>query len=108
MLVIVTVCSSGAFVYPSVAEPKSRVVGLAEILYVLANTVTSEVVVLLPSLVVTVILAVPSLTAVTTPLFTVATLGLSLLHVTSLLVALLGFTVAVRVLVSPSISLNSV
>lgn len=25
MLVIVTVCSSGAFVYPSVAEPKSRV-----------------------------------------------------------------------------------
>lgn len=55
---------------------------------------------------VTVMVAVPSLTALTTPLFTVATLGLSLLHVTFLLVALFGSTVAISVPVPPSIRFN--
>ena len=48
------------------------------------------------SSVVTVIFASPTPTAVTVPSFTVATSGLSLVHVTFLFVALSGFTVAVR------------
>ena len=59
---------------------------------------------MLPSSVVTVIVAVPALTAVTFPLSTVAT-ALSLEdHVTFLLVALDGLTVAVRVVCSPSVN----
>ena len=54
-----------------------------------------------PSAVFTVMLALPFPTAVTTPLFTVATALLSVLHVTDLLSALDGDTVAVRVVVAP-------
>ena len=55
-----------------------------------------------PSTVVTVIVAVPALTAVTTPSATVATASLLDIHVTALLVALSGVTVAVRANISPS------
>ncbi len=58
---------------------------------------------LLPSVVVAVIVAVPAETAVTTPLlFTVATDVLLDFHVTVLLVALLGYTVATSCSVSPT------
>ena len=68
-------------------------------------TVTEQVAVLFPSTVLTVIVAVPTLTAVTTPeLDTVATDVLFDDHVTDLFVAYEGVTVAVRVLVSPSVS----
>ena len=50
--------------------------------------------------------AVPGATAVTTPLFTVATLGLLLLQVTSGFVALLGSTVAISCAVPPSVKVN--
>ena len=64
-------------------------------------TVTAQVAVLLPSAVVTVIVAVPDATAVTFPeVETVATLVLLLLQVTFLFVALLGATVAVSVSVA--------
>ena len=64
-------------------------------------TVTAQVAVLLPSAVVTVIVAVPDATAVTFPAVeTVATLVLLLLQVTFLFVALLGETVAVSVSVA--------
>ncbi len=46
--------------------------------------------------------AVPTLFAVTTPLETVATVELFVFQVTVLSVASLGFTVAVRVTVSPA------
>jgi len=64
-------------------------------------TITVQVAVFLPSSVVTVIVAVPDETAVTTPPITVATAGLLEVHVTVLLVALPGATVAVRVSVFP-------
>jgi hypothetical protein len=60
-------------------------------------TLTSQEAVLPPSVVVTVIVAVPGPTAVTVPLLTVATLLLLDDQLTALFVALLGFTVAVRV-----------
>ena len=57
----------------------------------------------LPFTDVTVIMAVPSATAVTFPCAsTVATLPLEVVHVTSFSVALAGITVAVRFSVSPS------
>ena len=69
-------------------------------------TVTVQFAVLLPLAVVTVIVAVPAATAVTTPLVdTVAIPGLPLLHVTFLFVALEGATVAVRVSVLPMLRL---
>jgi hypothetical protein len=53
--------------------------------------------------------AVPAATAVTTPLeLTVATEVLLLLHVTLLLVAFAGDTVAVKVAVWPTVKLNVV
>jgi hypothetical protein len=52
--------------------------------------------------------AEPALTAVTTPLLTVATAVLLLLQVTFLLVAFSGNTVALRVKVSPAVSSNEV
>ena len=58
---------------------------------------------MLPSSVVTVIVADPALTAVTLPLDTVATEVLLLFQLTFLLVALLGLMVAVRVYSSPSV-----
>jgi hypothetical protein len=67
------------------------------------------VAVLPPSAVVTVIFAGPAATGVTTPVveLTLATLGLSLLKVTLLLVALAGSTVAVSVPVaSPAVRLS--
>jgi len=61
-------------------------------------TVTEQVSVLPPSLVVTVIVAEPAATAVTTPSFaTVAFAGSLVDHVTALFVAFLGSTVGVRV-----------
>ena len=64
---------------------------------------TVQAAVKLLSAVVTVIVAVPAPTAVTLPVAsTVATLSLSLLHVTFLLVALSGVMVAVRGSVSPT------
>jgi len=69
-------------------------------------TVTVQAAVLLPSAVVTVIVAVPAATAVTTPpAVTVATVGAPLLHVTFWLVALEGVIVALRVSVLPTITL---
>ena len=64
-------------------------------------TVTLHVAVLLPSAVLTVIVAVPADFAVTTPFDTVATFVFELLHVTDLFVALLGATVAVNVSLLP-------
>ncbi len=65
-------------------------------------TVTSQVAVLPPSAVVTLIVAVPFAFAVTTPsLVTVATPVSLLLHITFLLLASLGMTVAVRYKVPP-------
>jgi len=65
-------------------------------------TVTVQVAVLLPSAVVTVTVAVPAVTAVTTPPDTVATAGAPLLHVTFWLVALEGAIAAVKVSVPPT------
>ena len=56
----------------------------------------------LPSCAVAVIVAVPAAFAVTTPFDTVATLVLLLLHVTFLLLAVLGLAVAVNVSVEPT------
>ncbi len=67
-------------------------------------TVTEQVAVLPPSTVATVIVAVPAATAITTPFVTVATEGLLLDQVTSLLVASDGSIVAINVSVLPSIS----
>ena len=64
-------------------------------------TITAQVTVLLPSSVVTVMVAVPIDTGVTTPLRTVATAGLLLDHVTVFVPALAGCTVAIRVKVLP-------
>ena len=74
-----------------------------------ALTVTVHVADLLPSVVVTVIVAVPAFFAVTTPADdTVATSGLSDDQRTFLNVASDGLTVAVRVSVSPSVKLSKV
>jgi hypothetical protein len=60
-----------------------------------------------PSAVVTVIVAVPDFTGVTAPLELTVTIAVSPeLHVTFLLVAFAGATVAVRVSVSPTIKLR--
>ena len=76
--------------------------------YTFAFTVTSQVAVLPPSSVVTVIVAVPALIAVTTPLSTVATEGSLVDQVTFLLVAVSGLTVADKVKVSPSVRVSEV
>ena len=68
------------------------------------DTVTIQVAVWFPSLVFTVILAVPSFIAVTFPaVSTVAIWVLSLFQVTFLFVAFVGFIVAVNVAVSPTL-----
>ena len=75
----------------------------------LALTVTAQVAFLLPSAVVTVIVALPAALAVTTPeAETVATSVLLDDQVTSLFVAFSGVTVAVSVAVSPSVRVNEV
>ena len=61
-----------------------------------------------PSSVVTVIVAVPALTAVTLPSETEATELSLLFHVTFLLVALAGLIVTVKVISSPSVSSKEV
>ena len=76
--------------------------------FVGALTVTSHAAVLLPSAVVTVMVALPAFTAVTVPSATVATCSLLLLHVTVWLVAFAGSTVAVSFSLPPSASVNSV
>ena len=74
-----------------------------------AWTVTEQAAVLLPSTVVTVIVAVPAFFAVTTPLEdTVATFVLLDVQVTSLFDALEGETVATRFWVSPSVRVRLV
>jgi hypothetical protein len=65
-------------------------------------TVKTQVSVLLPSWVVTVMVAVPADMVVTTPLRTVATASLLLVQVTALFVAFSGDTVAVSVKLSPA------
>ena len=73
---------------------------------VFAVTVTSQVAVLLPSAVVTEMVAFPALPAVTLPSATVATLSSDDFQLTALLVALSGATVAVSVSDSPSTRLR--
>ena len=69
-------------------------------------TFTTQVAVLPPSFVLTVIVAVPSATAVIFPLLsTVATFSSLEVQVTDLSVASAGNTVAVKVSVSPSVKL---
>ena len=83
----------------------SRVILVARV----SSTVTSHVAVrLLPSVVVAVIMAVPTLWAVTTPFSTLATSLSLLLHTTSLLVVVSGRTVAVKVAVSVALSVTAV
>jgi hypothetical protein len=67
-------------------------------------TLTEQVAVLLPSKVVTVIVAFPAETALTVPPDTLATALLLLLHDTFLFVALEGETVALRVSLPPTVS----
>lgn len=71
-------------------------------------TVTTQVAVLPPSVVVTVMFAVPAATAVIMPSATVAMFSSSLDQVTLLSVAVSGLTVAVSVAVSPTVSVSSV
>ena len=71
----------------------------------MAIVVMAQVAVWLPSSVVTVMVVLPPDRAVTVPLATVAAVGLLLVHVTFLLVALVGCTVAVRVSVLPTMSM---
>ena len=71
-----------------------------------AETVTAQVAVLLPSCVVKVIVAEPTATPVTTPVvLTVANAVLLDVHVTFLLVAFEGATVAVNEVVAPATTL---
>jgi hypothetical protein len=69
----------------------------------LSGMVTAQVLVKLPSSVVTVIVAVPSLMPVTTPFATVATDSLLLFHITFWLVAVPGSTEAVNFPVVPAV-----
>jgi hypothetical protein len=71
-------------------------------------TVTAQLAVLLPSSVVTVMVALPTVTAVIVPPDTVATAMLLLLHVTFLLVALSGVMVEVNVSEFPTVMLVDV
>lgn len=76
---------------------------------VLALTVTAQVAFLLPSLVVTVIVAVPAAFAVTTPEDETAAIEVLLdVHVTDLSVAFEGVTVAVNEYLSPSVNVKVV
>ena len=84
-----------------VAEDLSNVTPVTG--YTLALTVTSQVAVLPPSSVLTVIVALPAFNAVTLPFDTDATVPLLDVQVTFLFVALSGLTVAVRVSSSPSV-----
>ena len=76
--------------------------------YTLALTVTSQVAVLPPSSVLTVMVALPALIAVTRPSFTEDTDESLDIQMTTLFSALDGFTVAVSFWVSPSTSVIDV
>ena len=67
-------------------------------------TVTVQLAVLLPSAVLTVMVAFPAPLAVTVPLLTVATFEFEVVQLTVLFVALLGVTVAVKEDVLPVVS----
>jgi hypothetical protein len=88
------------------ATPIETVAGLSDTpvtATLAAATVTAQVAVLAPSCVVAVIVAVPAAMAVTKPeVFTIAMAVLPELHVTVLLVAFAGRTVAVNWLVPPA------
>lgn len=86
-------------VWPADVKEREVLLRLMPVAWIGMFTVTLQVALLLePSAVVAVIVAVPLATAVTTPeLDTVATAVLLLVHVTFVLVALDGVTVAVRV-----------
>ena len=71
-----------------------------------AFTVTLHSAVLPPSDVVTLIVEVPDFIALTTPLFTVTTEVLELVHITFLFVALDGESVAVSVSLSPAVRVS--
>jgi hypothetical protein len=74
-----------------------------------AVTVTVQVAALLPSAVVTLMVAVPMATAVTVPVaLTVALVASLLLHVTALLVALVGIKLQVSVWLPPTARLSVV
>ena len=74
------------------------------ILFIELLTVTLQVEFLLPSSVVTVIVAIPVLTAVIFPtLSTVTIVGFEDVHATTLFIAFVGFTVASKISVAPTI-----
>ena len=88
---------------PTFNEVVGRQLPIVTLVGTIGATVITHVLVLLPSTVVAVIVAVPTPTAVTTPVvLTVATLMLLLDHVTFWLVALAGATVAVNARVPPT------
>ena len=68
----------------------------------IGSTVMAQVSINPPSSVVTVMVQAPTFFKVTTPLTTVATVSSSLSHVTALLVASAGSTVATNVIVPPT------
>jgi len=73
----------------------------------LTATVTLHVFTWPPSRVATAIVVVPEPTATTVPLFTLATAGVLLVQLTSLSVAFIGWTVAVRVFMPPTVRVRS-
>ena len=99
MTVATRVSSPPSTISREVLSKETDVTGI-----IFAFTVTSHFAVFPPSVVVTVIVAVPAFKAVTLPLATDATLESLLLHVTDLSVALSGLTVAVKVSSSPSVN----
>jgi hypothetical protein len=95
---ILAICADGTVPLPLFALKVTLAVGVL--------TVTVQVAVLPPSAVLTVIVALPAATALTTPLDdTVATEVALLLHVTALFVALEGETVAIKISVPPTVRL---
>ena len=111
---VLSVASSGVTVAVRVAfSPDFRVSSvLSRLTPVTAtsplSTVTLQVAVLPPSLVLTVMVAVPGLPARISPLSTATTGGSLDVQVTLLSVAFAGVTVAVRVAFSPDFSVSSV
>jgi hypothetical protein len=92
--------------FASLARVRLVLSRLTPVTVTAALTVTEQVAVWPPSFVVTVIVALPALTAVTVPFETLATEVLLLFHVIFLFVALVGATVAVSVSVPPTIRLE--
>ena len=111
---VLSVASSGVTVALRVAEPPSvrdssvlsRLTPVTAT--VAASTVMEQVAVLPPSLVLTVMVALPGLPARTSPLSTATTAASLVVQVTVLSVASSGVTVAVRVAFSPDFRVSSV